>query len=40
MAQLLLIASYVILARFSVDVVAGGFHDQVALRGLKQSLGA
>ena len=39
MAQLLLITSYVILARFTVDVLSGGFHDQVALRGLKQAIG-
>ena len=38
MAQLLLIASYLILIRFAADVAAGGFPGSVAVRGFKQSI--
>jgi hypothetical protein len=37
-AQILLIGSYLIVLHFFVGVLAGGFPDQVAVRGLKQSL--
>jgi hypothetical protein len=38
MAQLLLIASYLILIRFAADVFAGGFPNSAAVRGFKQSV--
>lgn len=38
MAQLLLITSYIVVAHFFVGVLAGGFPDQVAVRGLKQAV--
>ena len=38
MAQLLLIASYLILIRFAADVIAGGFPGSTAVRGVKQAI--
>lgn len=38
MAQLLLIASYVILIRFAADVFAGGFPNSPQIRGFKQAV--
>jgi hypothetical protein len=38
-AQGLLVISYVIVARFLVDVLAGGFHQYVQVRAAKQSIG-
>lgn len=38
MAQLLLIASYIIIIRFAADVFAGGFPASPAVRGFKQSV--
>jgi hypothetical protein len=38
MAQLLLIAAYIVLIRFGADVIAGGFPNSTAVRGLKQSV--
>ncbi len=38
MAQLLLIASYLIIIRFAADVIAGGFPASPAVRGFKQSV--
>jgi hypothetical protein len=38
MAQLLLIASYLIIIRFVADVSAGGFPASTAVRGFKQSV--
>jgi hypothetical protein len=38
MAQLLLIAAYIVIIRFAADVIAGGFPDSVPVRGFKQSV--
>lgn len=38
MAQVLLIASYLILIRFAADVFTGGFPNSAAVRGFKQSV--
>lgn len=37
-AQLALVASYIIVLTFAVDTLAGGFPDSVPLRALKQSI--
>jgi hypothetical protein len=38
LAQLLLIAAYIVIIRFAADVAAGGFPSSVAVRGFKQSV--
>lgn len=38
LAQLVLIASYIILIRFAADVAAGGFPNSGAVRGFKQAI--
>lgn len=37
-AQLALVASYIIVLHFAVDVLAGGFPDSTPIRALKQAL--
>ena len=38
LAQLLLIASYLVVINFAADVMAGGNTDSVPARGLKQAI--
>jgi len=38
LAQILLIGAYLIVVNFAVDVLAGGFGDSVAVRGVKQAV--
>jgi hypothetical protein len=38
LAQLLLIASYIVLIRFAADTIAGGFPNSPAVRGFKQAV--
>lgn len=38
MAQLLLIAAYIVIIRFAADTIAGGFPNSTAVRGVKQAV--
>ncbi len=38
LAQLALVAAYIVVIRFAADVVAGGFPNSTPIRGLKQAV--
>lgn len=38
LAQMALIASYLVLIRFAADVFAGGFPESIPVRGFKQAV--
>ena len=38
LAQILLVAAYIVIIRFGADVIAGGFPNSTAVRGVKQAV--
>lgn len=38
LAQILLVAAYIVIIRFAADVAAGGFPESPAVRGFKQAV--